>query len=146
MVVVWPLPSVTTAGWNVVASMGPAGALTADDVDGLLDKIETTIHSQPNRTRHAMNNVLIGIGSYVETLRPRALEVAKAIGIVAMTATIPTLSVRATIPHSSAESSPMRQRAPKPKLRNTALPSPEIRKRRKPSASRWVDAFNAATG
>jgi hypothetical protein len=35
---------VTTAGWNVVASMGPAGALTADDVDGLLDKIETTIH------------------------------------------------------------------------------------------------------
>jgi hypothetical protein len=73
---------VTTAGWNVVASKGPRGTLSANDVDGLLDQIETTIHSQPNRTRYAMNNVLIGIGGYVDTLRPRALEVAKAIGTV----------------------------------------------------------------
>lgn len=73
---------ITTGGWNVIASLGPTGTLTADDVRGLLEKIERGIHAQPNRTRYAMNNVLIGIGGYVESLRPRALEVAEAIGTV----------------------------------------------------------------
>ncbi|HSC25832.1 MAG TPA: DNA alkylation repair protein [Vicinamibacterales bacterium] len=72
----------TTAGWNVFAVSGGKGKLRADDVDGLLSRIESTIHSQPNRTRYAMNNVLIGIGGYVEPLRPRALAVARAIGTV----------------------------------------------------------------
>ena len=72
----------TTAGWNVVAASGPQGKLTAAEVDGMLEKIERGIHTQPNRTRHAMNNVLIGIGGYVDDLRPRVLAVAKAIGTV----------------------------------------------------------------
>ncbi len=72
----------TTAGWNVVAASGPQGKLTAAEVDGMLEKIERGIHTQPNRTRHAMNNVLIGIGGYVDELRPRVLAVAKAIGTV----------------------------------------------------------------
>jgi len=73
---------ITTAGWNVVAVNGAKGRLTAGDVNGLLEQIERTIHTQPNRTRYAMNNVLIGIGGYIEGLRPRALEVANAIGTV----------------------------------------------------------------
>jgi hypothetical protein len=72
----------TTAGWNVVAVNGAKGRLTPRDVDGLLERIEKTIHTQPNRTRYAMNNVLIGIGGSVESLRPRALSVAHAIGTV----------------------------------------------------------------
>lgn len=73
---------ITTAGWNVIAMIGAKGRLAAPDVDGLLDRIERTIHTQPNRTRYAMNNVLIGIGGYLDALRPRALTVAKAIGRV----------------------------------------------------------------
>jgi 3-methyladenine DNA glycosylase AlkD len=72
----------TTAGWNVVAASGPQGKLTAGDVDGVLEMIERGIHTQPNRTRHAMNNALIAIGSYVDELRPRVLAVARAIGTV----------------------------------------------------------------
>ena len=73
---------ITTAGWNVVGMNGAKRRLTARDVNGLLEKIAVTIHTQPNRTRYAMNNVLIGIGGYVESLRPRALAIANAIGTV----------------------------------------------------------------
>ena len=72
----------TTAGWSVVASNGAMGTLTSHDVDGLLAKIQEGIHAQPNRTRHAMNNVLISIGGYEASLRPRVLAVARAIGTV----------------------------------------------------------------
>lgn len=72
----------TAAGWNVVAASGAKGMLSRDDVEGMLAKIQQGIHSQPNRTRHAMNNVLINIGGYQEALRPRVLAVVKAIGTV----------------------------------------------------------------
>ena len=72
----------TSAGWSVVASNGAMGTLTSHDVDGLLAKIQEGIHAQPNRTRHAMNNVLISIGGYEASLRPRVLAVARAIGTV----------------------------------------------------------------
>ena len=58
------------------------GPLTSHGVDGLLAKIQEGIHAQPNRTRHAMNNVLISIGGYEASLRPRVLAVARAIGTV----------------------------------------------------------------
>jgi hypothetical protein len=72
----------TTAGWSVVASNGAMGRLTGHDVDAMLAKIQQGIHAQPNRTRHAMNNVLINIGGYEASLRPRVLAVAKSIGTV----------------------------------------------------------------
>jgi 3-methyladenine DNA glycosylase AlkD len=73
---------ITTAGWNVIARIGAQGQLTDRDAGPLLEKIESGIHTQPNRTRYAMNNVLIGIGGSRESLRPRALAVAKSIGAV----------------------------------------------------------------
>ena len=72
----------TTAGWRVVASNGTMGTLTSHDVDAMLAKIQLGIHAQPNRTRHAMNSVLISIGGYEASLRPRVLAVARAIGTV----------------------------------------------------------------
>lgn len=74
----WP----TTAGWNVMAMLCAQGHLSDRDARPLLEKIESGIHDQPNRTRYAMNNVLIGIGGSIETMRPRALAVAKSIGTV----------------------------------------------------------------
>ena len=73
---------VTMAGWNTIGVLASKGGVTVEDARPLLDRIEKTIHKQPNRTRHAMNGVLIGIGGYVDALRTRALAVAKAIGKV----------------------------------------------------------------
>jgi 3-methyladenine DNA glycosylase AlkD len=71
------------AGWNLV------GHLAADDpelpdsyFDARLHRIERSIHAAPNRTRHAMNGALIGIGARNAALRARALHVAKRIGKV----------------------------------------------------------------
>jgi 3-methyladenine DNA glycosylase AlkD len=73
---------ITTAGWNVIGASAGKDQLTAPMGNDLLQKIEQTIDDQPNRTRYAMNNALIGIGSYAEPFRARALAVAKAIGKV----------------------------------------------------------------
>jgi 3-methyladenine DNA glycosylase AlkD len=73
---------VTAAGWNTLGLLGVKGGVSVEDWRPLLDRIEKTIHRQPNRTRHAMNGVLTGIGGDVDALKPRALAVAKAIGKV----------------------------------------------------------------
>lgn len=56
--------------------------LPDDLLEPILDRIESTIHDMPNRTREGMNTCLICIGSYRASLRARALKVAKAIGPV----------------------------------------------------------------
>jgi 3-methyladenine DNA glycosylase AlkD len=71
-----------SAGWNTIGFLASKRGVPAEDGRALLDRIEKTIHQQPNRTRHAMNGVLIGIGGYVDALRPHALAVAKTIGKV----------------------------------------------------------------
>jgi 3-methyladenine DNA glycosylase AlkD len=71
------------AGWDLV------GLLAASD-DGLPDAyfeeklglIEATIQVAPNRTRHAMNGALIGIGGRNPRLRPQAIAAGKRIGKV----------------------------------------------------------------
>jgi 3-methyladenine DNA glycosylase AlkD len=73
----------SAAGWHV------AGGLSAPDTGAddawlrpLLAEIRAGIHAAPNRTRNAMNSVLISIGGYRPALRDEALAVAKAIGKV----------------------------------------------------------------
>ena len=70
------------AGWNVIGLLASKGQLNAGNISDALDQIEHTIHAQPNRTRYAMNNALIGIGGYVPALRARALAAARKIGTV----------------------------------------------------------------
>lgn len=72
----------SSAGWNVMGALASKGRLVASDVNEVVDRIERTIHAQPNRTRYAMNNALISIGGYLPALRARALEAARAIGHV----------------------------------------------------------------
>lgn len=48
----------------------------------LLDRIQSTIHDMPNRAREGMNTCLIAIGAYRESLRKKALDVARKIGTV----------------------------------------------------------------
>lgn len=57
-------------------------ALPDADCRRILQTIEKEIHSSPNRARYAMNNALIGIGSYRPALTQEALAAAKRIGKV----------------------------------------------------------------
>ena len=51
-------------------------------VDAALNSIETSIHDQPNRARHMMNQALIAIGIYLPEKRKLALKIADSIGKV----------------------------------------------------------------
>ena len=73
---------IASAGWVVISELAVAKALDARLAMELLDRIEADIAGAKNRVRHNMNNALIAIGGTIEEARPRALEVARAIGQV----------------------------------------------------------------
>lgn len=75
---------VAAAGWNTFTEMVLFDHGDVDEalLDACLDRIETQIHSQPNRVRYAMNNALIAIGTFSATYRDRAIGAAKRIGRV----------------------------------------------------------------
>jgi 3-methyladenine DNA glycosylase AlkD len=77
--------SVASAGWATLSSL----VAIKDDADlkmpelkKLLQRVEKTIHSQPNRVRYAMNGFVIALGSYVRELTTAAIQAAAKIGIV----------------------------------------------------------------
>lgn len=75
---------VATAGWNTFTEMvlNDHGDIDEGLLDACLERIETRIHSQPNRVRYAMNNALIAIGTFNANYRDRAIAAAKRIGTV----------------------------------------------------------------
>ena len=75
---------VATAGWNTFTEMvlNDHGDIDEALLDACLERIETRIHSQPNRVRYAMNNALIAIGTFNANYRDRAIAAAKRIGPV----------------------------------------------------------------
>ena len=75
---------VAAAGWNTFTEMVLIDHGDVDEalLDACLDRIETQIHSQPNRVRYAMNNALIAIGTFSAAFRDRAIGAAKRIGPV----------------------------------------------------------------
>jgi hypothetical protein len=52
------------------------------ELKGLLQRVQKTIHQQPNRVRHVMNGFIIAAGSYVQPLTALALQTAAKIGPV----------------------------------------------------------------
>lgn len=76
---------IAAAGWSTysgVLALKPDGELDHDEIAGLLERIESGIHSAPNRVKYCMNNFIICIGTYVPTLTAKAKATAKAIGAV----------------------------------------------------------------
>src|SRR5947209_5768544 len=77
--------SVAASGW---ATLSGLVAITDDaeldlaELKQLLQRVEKTIHRQPNRVRHVMNGFVIAAGSYVPALTDAALQVAARIGPV----------------------------------------------------------------
>src|SRR5262249_48793099 len=70
---------VAAAGWATLSSL----VATKDDADldlaelkRLMQRVQQTIHEQPNRVRYAMNGFVIAVGSYVKALTETALKTA----------------------------------------------------------------------
>lgn len=75
------------AGWSTLSGLA---AVTADaDLDlpklkKLLQRVQKSIHAQPNRVRYVMNGFVIAVGCYVAPLTELALKAAEKIGPVAV--------------------------------------------------------------
>lgn len=74
----------STAGYGVLTNWLCHDAERVPDelITAALALIDSSIHDAPNRTRHAMNGLLIAAGVYRSDLRQEAIRVAKAIGKV----------------------------------------------------------------
>jgi 3-methyladenine DNA glycosylase AlkD len=76
---------VAVAGWSTLASLVSIeddSDLDLPELKRLLDRVQKTIHAQPNRVRQAMNNFVIAVGTYVTALSKDAIKTAEKIGIV----------------------------------------------------------------
>lgn len=74
---------VGASGWSVVAAIAMSDTSLDDGYfERLLVTIEETIHNAKNRTRYAMNNAVIAIGSRNAGLEKKAVAAAKRIGKV----------------------------------------------------------------
>lgn len=75
----------TSAGWatlSVILSKIPNDELDIKEIKNLLKRVEKEIHTSENRTRYAMNNFVISVGTYVPELNGDAVKRALGIGKV----------------------------------------------------------------
>jgi hypothetical protein len=73
------------AGWSTLASWVasvPDAQLPIHELEMLMRRVVTDIRGAPNWVRYAMNNFVIGCGTYVAPLADRAIEVARTMGPV----------------------------------------------------------------
>jgi 3-methyladenine DNA glycosylase AlkD len=70
------------AGWRGLTHLAMNGGLTDEECERLLARIEREIHSERNRVRYEMNNLVIAIGSRNPDLQAKAIAAAKRIGKV----------------------------------------------------------------
>ncbi len=77
--------SVVTSGWQTYSSLVAIkedAALDLAETNQLLERIETSIHQQPNRVRYVMNGFVIAVACYVKPLHQLAVDTAERIGKV----------------------------------------------------------------
>jgi hypothetical protein len=73
------------AGWGTLSSLVAVkdeAELDVPALRGLLERVRTTIHAQPDRVRYKMNGFVIALGSYVPELTDEALAAGEEIGAV----------------------------------------------------------------
>jgi hypothetical protein len=76
---------VAVAGWATLSSLAAIkddADLDLDECKQFLQRVQKTIHQQPNRVRYVMNGFVIAVGSYVQTLTGFAVQTAEKIGQV----------------------------------------------------------------
>lgn len=79
-------PLVATAGWATLSSLVALkddSELDLSELKRLLQRVQKTIHSAPDATRHGMNHFIIAVGSYVKSLTEFAIQTGEKIGPVA---------------------------------------------------------------
>jgi 3-methyladenine DNA glycosylase AlkD len=77
--------SIAAAGWATLSwlvAIKDDADLDLAELKQLLDRVQKTIHEQPNRVRYTMNGFVIAVGSYVKSLTSLALQTAAKIGTV----------------------------------------------------------------
>ena len=78
-------PLIAAAGWGTLSGLV---ALKADaeldlaELKRLLQRVQQTIHTAPNKVRYAMNGFVIAVGSYVQSLTALARQTGEKIGPV----------------------------------------------------------------
>lgn len=78
---------VASAGWATLSSLMSVkvdSELNIDELSKLLDRVEKTIHTSPNRVRHSMNGFIIAAGSFVAALTEKAIQIGNNIGKVSV--------------------------------------------------------------
>lgn len=73
------------AGWSTYSAMisvTPDDMLDMAEIMRLLNRVQTTIHEQPDRVRQAMNQFMWHVGCYVQPLHELALQTANTVGVV----------------------------------------------------------------
>ena len=58
--------------------------IPADELKQLMERVQKTIHKQPNRVRYAMNGFVIAVGTSVKALMDVAVQAAEKIGPVSV--------------------------------------------------------------
>ena len=79
--------SVASSGWATLSSLVAIrddAELNLAELRQLLQRVQQTIHQQPNRVRSVMNGFVIAVGSYVQGLTEVALQIGAKIGPVAI--------------------------------------------------------------
>jgi 3-methyladenine DNA glycosylase AlkD len=77
--------NVAASGWATLSGLVAIkddAALDLAELKQLLQRVQKTIHQQPNRVRHVMNGFVIAVGSYVKALTDFALQTAAKVGPV----------------------------------------------------------------
>ncbi|MCI0465038.1 MAG: DNA alkylation repair protein [Gemmataceae bacterium] len=78
---------VATAGWATLSSLVAIkddAEIDPAELKQLLQRVQETIHQQPNRVRYVMNGFVIAVGTYVKALTDAALQTATKIGRVSV--------------------------------------------------------------
>lgn len=79
--------NVASSGWatlSCLTTITDDANLDLGQLKRLLQRVEKTIHQEPNRVRYTMNGFVIAVGSYVKPLTSAAIESAKRIGPVSV--------------------------------------------------------------
>lgn len=76
---------VAQTGWTTLSSLVSVtedADLDVAELKQLLNRVQQTIHKQPNYVRYAMNGFVIAVGCYVKSLTDLAMKTAEKIGRV----------------------------------------------------------------
>ncbi|TGM61840.1 DNA alkylation repair protein [Leptospira adleri] len=80
-----PKENIASSGWSTFTSLlsiTPNEQIDPNEIQNLLNRVESEIHQSQNRVRYCMNGFVIAVGGFYPKLTEEALQVSKRIGKV----------------------------------------------------------------